>query len=106
MPFIDYNGTQIEVDEDGYITDISQWDEDMARFLAEHAEGITDLTDDHWKVINFLNAYYKEHGIAPMIRRLCKETDLKLKYIYEIFPNGPARGACKVAGLPKPTGCV
>lgn len=106
MPFIEYNGTEIEVDDDGFITDPSLWDEDLARFLAQHAEGITDLNDDHWKVIRYLNAYYKENGIAPTFRRLCKETDLKLKYIFELFPNGPARGACKVAGLPKPTGCV
>lgn len=106
MPFIDYKGTQVEVDEDGFVVDPSLWDEDLARFLAEHAEGITDLTKDHWKVIHYLNEYYQEHEIAPMIRKLCKETDLKLKYIYELFPSGPARGACKIAGLPKPTGCV
>ena len=106
MPFIDYNGTQIEVDEDGFIQDPSLWDEDMAVFLAEHAEGVTELTDDHWKLINYLNEYYHEFGIAPMIRKLCKATGFKLKYVYELFPSGPAKGACKVAGLPKPTGCV
>ncbi len=106
MPLINYKGTQIEVDEDGFITDPSLWDEELARFLAEQEEGLTDLTDDHWKVILYLNAYYREHGIAPMIRKLCKETGFKLKTIYEMFPSGPARGACKIAGLPKPTGCV
>ena len=106
MPVVDYKGTQLEVDEDGFITDPALWDEELARFLAEHEEGITELTEDHWKVIYYLNQYYQEHQIAPMIRKLCKETDLKLKTIYELFPSGPARGACKVAGLPKPTGCV
>ncbi len=106
MPFVDYNGTQLEVDEDGFITNPSLWDDDLARFLAEHEEGITDLTDDHWKVINYLNKYYQEHEIAPMVRKLCKETGFKLKEIYEMFPSGPARGACKIAGMPKPTGCV
>ena len=106
MPFVDYNGTQLEVDEEGFIVEPSIWDEDLARFLAEHEEGITDLTQDHWKVIRYLNEYYKEHEIAPMIRKLCKATGFKLKYIYGLFPGGPARGACKVAGLPKPTGCV
>jgi tRNA 2-thiouridine synthesizing protein E len=106
MPFVNYNGTQLEVDEDGFIADPSLWNEDMARFLAESEEGITDLTQDHWKVIYYLNEYYAEFGIAPMVRKLCKETDFKLKYIYEMFPSGPAKGACKVAGLPKPTGCV
>jgi len=106
MPYIDYKGTQLEVDEEGYIVDSSLWDKDMACFLAEHAEGLAELTEDHWKVINYLNEYYNEYGIAPMVRKLCKDTGLKLKYIYELFPNGPARGACKIAGLPKATGCV
>ena len=106
MPFIEYSGQQIEVDEDGFITDPALWNEDMARFLAEHEEDIKELTADHWKVIYYLNKYYKEFGIAPMIRRLCKDTGFQLKYIYELFPSGPAKGACKIAGLPKPTGCV
>jgi len=106
MPFIDYKGTQLEVDEDGFIADPSLWNEDLAVFLAEREEGITQLTDDHWKVIHYLNKYYKEFGIAPMVRKLCKETGFTLKNIYEMFPGGPAKGACKVAGLPKPTGCV
>jgi tRNA 2-thiouridine synthesizing protein E len=106
MPTLDYKGSPLEVDEDGFIADPSLWSEDLACFLAEHAEGISDLTEDHWKVIHYLNQYYKEFGIAPLVRKLCKETGFTLKYIYELFPNGPARGACKVAGLPKPTGCV
>ena len=106
MPHINYDGTQIETDEDGFITDPSLWNDELASFLAESEEGITDLTPDHWKVIYYLNEYYHEFGIAPMIRKLCKETGFKLKYIYELFPSGPAKGACKVAGLPKPTGCV
>lgn len=106
MPFVDYEGTQLEVDGDGFIVDPSLWDENLARFMAKNEEGITDLTDDHWKVIHYLHEYYHEHDIAPMIRDLCKETGFKLRYIYDLFPSGPARGACKVAGLPKPTGCV
>jgi TusE/DsrC/DsvC family sulfur relay protein len=106
MPFIEYKGQQIEVDEDGFIADPSLWNEDLARFLAETQEGITELTEDHWKVIHYLNKYYKDFGIAPMIRKLCKDTGFDLKRIYELFPSGPAKGACKIAGLPKPTGCV
>ena len=106
MPYIDYNGIQIQVDEDGFIADPSLWDEHLAAFLAQHAEGITELSPDHWKVIHYLNAYYNEFGIAPMVRKLCKETGFGLKHIFELFPSGPARGACKIAGLPKPTGCV
>jgi len=105
MPYIEVNGKQIEVDEDGFIQDPSQWDEEVAKFLAK-SEGVEELTEDHWKVVNYLKDYYKQYGIAPMIRKLCKDTGFKLKEIYKLFPSGPAKGACKVAGLPKPTGCV
>jgi tRNA 2-thiouridine synthesizing protein E len=57
-------------------------------------------------VVNYLRDYYLEFNMAPMIRKLCKTTGFKLKEIYDLFPSGPAKGACKVAGLPKPTGCV
>jgi tRNA 2-thiouridine synthesizing protein E len=106
MPFLDYRGAQLEVDEDGFIADPSLWNEDLARFLAKSAEDIDELTPDHWKVVHYLNDYYKEFGVAPMIRKLCKETGFDLNYIYKLFPSGPAKGACKIAGLPKPTGCV
>lgn len=106
MAFIEFNGQQIEIDEDGFIQDPSIWNEELAAFLARTQEEIDELTEDHWKVINYLHNYYQEFGIAPMIRKLCKETGYDLKTIYQLFPSGPAKGACKIAGLPKPTGCV
>jgi TusE/DsrC/DsvC family sulfur relay protein len=106
MGIYEYDGKQIEVDEDGFIQEPDKWNEDLARALARSEEEITDLTPDHWKVINYLRSYYQQFGIAPMIRKLCKETGFELKYIYQLFPSGPAKGACKIAGLPKPTGCV
>jgi tRNA 2-thiouridine synthesizing protein E len=93
------------VDEDGFLQDSAQWDDVIATALAEQ-EGIKELTEEHWKVIRYLRDYYLQFGIAPMIRKLCKETGFQLKYIYQLFPTGPAKGACKLAGLPKPTGCV
>lgn len=105
MASININGVEIEIDEDGFIVDPEQWNEDVAKYFAS-VEGINELTDDHWKVIQYLRDYYKQFQIAPMIRKLCKETGCSLKYIYELFPTGPAKGACKLAGLPKPTGCV
>ncbi|GAW91766.1 TusE/DsrC/DsvC family sulfur relay protein [Calderihabitans maritimus] len=105
MPFVEFEGQKIEVDEDGFITDPELWNEKLAEFLAK-TEGIEELTEDHWKVIRYLNEYYKKYGIAPMVRKLCKETGYDMKKIYELFPSGPAKGACKIAGLPKPTGCV
>ncbi len=105
MPEINLEGIVIDVDEDGFIQDPNIWNEAMAMAIAK-TEEVEDLTDDHWVVVNYLRNYYKEFGIAPMIRKLCKETGFNLKYIYELFPSGPAKGACKIAGLPKPTGCV
>jgi tRNA 2-thiouridine synthesizing protein E len=105
VPNIDINGKTIEVDEDGFITDPNLWSEDVAKGFAAD-EGITELNENHWKVINYLRDYYLKFGIAPMIRKLCKDTGFQLKAIYDLFPSGPAKGACKLAGLPKPTGCV
>ena len=105
MPMRDFEGTQLEVDEDGFIQDPQVWTEVVAKVLAGDEE-VESLTDDHWKIVNYIRDYYLKFGIAPMIRKLCKETGFPLKEIYEMFPSGPAKGACKIAGLPKPTGCV
>ncbi len=105
MEVKELGGIQVEVDEDGFIQNPDLWNEAIAKSLAE-TEGVTEMTDDHWKVVKYLREYYLEFNMAPMIRKLCKSTDLKLKDIYNLFPSGPAKGACKVAGLPKPTGCV
>lgn len=105
MAVIELEGIQIEVDEDGFIQEPDRWSEAVAMAIAT-TEEVSELTEDHWKVINYLRDYYQKFGIAPMIRKLCKETGFPLKYIYELFPSGPAKGACKIAGLPKPTGCV
>ena len=108
---LEVNGTTIETDEEGYLTDLSQWTEDVAKVLAESEE--VEMTSEHWEVVNFLREYYEEYQIAPAIRVLVKAVKKKLgadkgsnKYLYELFPYGPAKQACKIAGLPKPTGCV
>jgi tRNA 2-thiouridine synthesizing protein E len=105
MPTYEVNGRIYEVDEDGFLEDPTIWSDDVAKDFAL-TEAVADLTEDHWKVVRYLRNYYLEFGIAPMIRKLCKETGFKLNQIYELFPSGPAKGACKIAGLPKPTGCV
>ncbi len=99
-------GKEMEVDEDGFIQDPDLWDEAVAKDLAKKEEGIEEMTDEHWKLVHYLRNYYLQFKIAPMVRKVCKETGLDLKRIYVLFPSGPAKGACKVAGLPKPTGCV
>ncbi|MEW6572272.1 MAG: TusE/DsrC/DsvC family sulfur relay protein [Bacillota bacterium] len=105
MATITLAGKQVEVDEDGFIQDPEIWDKELAEALAP-LEEVPTLTEDHWKVVNMIREYYLRTGVAPMIRKLCKDTGFTLKQIYELFPTGPAKGACKIAGLPKPTGCV
>jgi tRNA 2-thiouridine synthesizing protein E len=95
----------VELDGDGFMIDPAQWNDALAWEIAK-TDGINELTEAHWKIIRFIRANFEEKGNAPMVRALCKETGLKLKEIYELFPLGPARGACRVAGLPKPDGCV
>lgn len=105
MPIFEVQGKSYEVDEDGFLQNPEIWNEDVAKDFST-TEGVTELTEEHWKVIHYLRNYYLQYGIAPMIRKLCKETGFKLNKIYDLFPSGPAKGACKLAGLPKPTGCV
>jgi len=105
MPTFTKGEVSIEVDEDGFIQQPDLWNQTVAAALGT-TEGVENLTEEHWKIVNYLREYYLKFGVAPMIRKLCKETGFDLKKIYALFPSGPAKGACKVAGLPKPTGCV
>ena len=106
-----YNGQDIAVDEEGYLTDLSVWTPELAGLIAKEEQ--INMTDDHWEVVNFLREYYDEYQIAPAIRVLTKALAKKMgpekasnKALYDLFPYGPAKQACKIAGLPKPTGCV
>lgn len=101
----------IQTDEEGYLVNLEDWSIDVAKAMAT-ADGC-ELTPSHWEVIDFLRGYYQLYEIAPAIRILTKQIAKTLgqekgnnKYLYELFPNGPAKQACKYAGLPKPTGCV
>ncbi len=105
MATVELAGKQVDIDEDGFIQDPQIWDKDLADALAK-TESVDEMTEEHWNVVNYIRDYYLEFGTAPMIRKLCKQTKTDLKRIYELFPSGPAKGACKIAGLPKPTGCV
>jgi len=106
MPSVDYKGTAVELNEEGFLVDPGIWSEDLALALANQEEGLAELSDQHWAVIRFIRAHFLEHDAAPMVRLVCKGSGVPLKQIYELFPSGPARGACKLAGLPKPDGCV
>lgn len=94
----------IEVDQEGFMQDHTQWNKDIARELANQ-EGI-ELTDRHWIVIDFMRKEYEEKGDGPSIRKLTKESGVPTKELYQLFPKGPAKKAAKIAGIPKPTGCI
>lgn len=111
MGSFEVGGKTYQTDEDGYLADINEWSREVAEHIAKE-EGV-EMTEAHWEVINFLREYYEEYKIAPMIKILVKAIAKKLgpekgntKYLYELYPQGPAKQACKIAGLPKPTGCV
>ena len=106
MASIDLNGTSVELNPEGFLVDPRVWNEDLALLLAKHEEGLEALSEQHWAVIRFIRQHYIEHQSAPMVRSICKTVGVPLKTIYELFPSGPAKGACKLAGLPKPDGCV
>ena len=105
MPEVEFEGKTFTVDEDGFIDSYENWCQEWVQ-LVKKEEGIEELNEEHQKVIKVLREYYEKNGIAPMVRILSKVTGFKLKHIYELFPSGPVKGACKMAGLPKPTGCV
>ncbi len=105
MATFEADGKVFEVDGDGFLTDPTVWNDEVAKVFAK-SDGIEELTEKHWAVVRIIRSNFEEKGNAPMIRTICQETGLKLRDIYELFPLGPARGACRVAGLPKPDGCV
>lgn len=95
----------IELDADGFMLEPGLWDEEVAAAIARD-EGIEEIGEKHWTIVNLIRAYWKEHDLAPPVRLLCKEGGVSVREIYKLFTSGPARGACRVAGLPKPDGCV
>jgi dissimilatory sulfite reductase related protein len=97
---------RLELNEEGFLRHPELWDDEVAAILAREAEGIDALGEKHWAIVRFIRAHWLEKGMAPMIRALCQHSGVRLREVYELFPSGPAKGACKVAGLPKPDGCV
>ena len=98
-------GKEIAFDADGHLANREDWNEELAVELAK-MEGIEELTDRHWIVINFIRKEFDEKGDAPSIRKLTKESGVDTKELYALFPKGPAKKSAKVAGLPKPKGCI
>ncbi len=107
----EFNGKVYETDEEGYLADTNDWSEELAVHLAK--EENIEMTPDHWEVVNYLRDYFLQYQVAPAVRVLCKTMGKKLgpekgtsQFIYKLFPYGPAKQACKIAGLTKPTGCI
>ena len=105
MPTREIAGVQVEVDAEGFMTNPQQWSEAVAAVLAKE-EGIDPLTDAHWKVLKFMREDFLEKGQVATIRRLNKVGGIATKDLYDLFPQGPAKKAAKIAGLSKPQGCV
>ena len=108
---LNVNNTIIETDPLGYLLDVNQWNQDVALAIAEKEN--LQLTEAHWEVIHFMRDFYKEYKTSPAIRMLVKAMAQKLgedkgnsRYLQRLFPDGPAKQATKLAGLPKPAKCV
>ena len=99
------DGKAIELDENGFMKSPQLWDDKVAAVIARD-EGIESLTEKHWDVVRFIREYWTEHDLAPPVRLLCQSSGVTVREMYKLFTSGPARGACRVAGLPKPDGCV
>lgn len=98
-------GLTVNLNEEGYLTDYSQWNREIALELAKE-EGIEELTDGHWKVIDFIQKDYKEQGKIPTIRRLNKVAGIPTNELYQLFPDGPLKKAAKISGFNKPESCI
>lgn len=105
------NGKEIATDPEGYLANLDDWSEDVATYLSEQDR--LHLDESHWEIINFMRNYYAENGTAPNLRVLQKllkeelgEEKADKKYLFDLFPYGPAKQAARYAGMPKPTGCV
>jgi len=96
---------EIPLDGNGFLQQPESWNDAVAETIARE-EGIAEMSDSHWAVVKFIRAYWKEHDLAPGVRLLCQQTGLGVRDMYKLFRSGPAKGACRIAGLPKPDGCV
>lgn len=99
------NPAEVRLDNEGFLKDHTEWSENLAQYFAEQ-EGIMPLTERHWDVIKFMRSEFAASGEVPTIRRLKNKGGIPTKELYDLFPKGPAKKAARIAGLPKPKGCV
>jgi tRNA 2-thiouridine synthesizing protein E len=97
-------GKDLIVDDEGFLQQPDQWDRGVADAMALELD--MTLTDRHWLVIDYMRDTYLESGQAPTIRSLGKQSGVPVKELYQLFPKGPAKLAAKLAGIPKPHGCI
>jgi tRNA 2-thiouridine synthesizing protein E len=100
-----YAGTEVPVNAEGFFVEPDRWTSAMAAEIARQ-EGIAELTDRHWQVINFMRQEYAAKGTGPTVRVVGKSSGVGVKELYQLFPKGPAKLAAKIAGIPKPRGCI
>jgi dissimilatory sulfite reductase related protein len=105
MTIATFATTDVELNNEGFFVHPEQWTENMVPELAQ-AEGIEELTDAHWTVIRFMRSEYLAKGSGPTVRVLGKASGVPIKELYQLFPRGPAKIAAKIAGIPKPRGCI
>jgi len=98
-------GKRLAVDADGNLVNLEDWNEEIAKEIAR-SEGIPELSEKHWQVINYMRKVFKESGESPSIRKITKESGIDTKTLYMLFPVGPGKKAAKIAGLPKPKSCI
>ena len=96
---------QVRTDPEGFLLDPSDWSRELGEQIAAE-NGIPEVTDRHWQVIEFMRDRFLQTGSAPSIRSLGKESGVPVKELYQLFPKGPAKLAAKVGGIPKPKGCI
>jgi len=97
--------TNVEFNEEGYMIDPQAWTKEIAQTLAMQ-EGIDELTEAHWTIIDFCRVNAEESGSAPTLRQITKGTGISTKELFKLFPKGPAKKVAKIAGLGKPEGCI
>lgn len=102
---MDVEGKNIVFDAEGFMSEPTLWDDSVAAAIALE-EGIDEMSEKHWAVVRFIRGYWQQEDLAPSVRMLCKESGVSVREVYKLFTSGPARGACRIAGLPKPDGCV
>lgn len=104
MPTMEIAGKQVQVNEEGFLTEFDEWNEEIAKELAKNID--IEMTDDHWKLVKFLREDFKAQGETPTTRRVQNVIGVPVKDQFTLFPKKPGKKMAYIAGVPKPKGCV